>query len=220
MKFKRLPRHIGTIPDGNRRWATNNGLEAQEGHQQGLAPGFLLCEACLTLGIPELTFYNFTQDNAKRPDKQKRAFQQACVDAVKMLSGRDAALLVLGDHDSSVFPPELLRYTTRQEFGKGLMRINFLVNYGWQWDLTEWARGWEGSVKRVTNPLRGIASADIPRIDLVIRWGGRRRLSGFLPLQAIYSDFYVVDDMWPDFRPEHFYAALDWYQNQDITLGG
>ncbi len=100
------------------------------------------------------------------------------------------------------------------------MRINFLVNYGWQWDLTEWARGWEGSVKRVTNPLRGIASADIPRIDLVIRWGGRRRLSEFLPLQAIYSDFYVVDDMWPDFRPEHFYAALDWYQNQDITLGG
>ena len=54
-------------------------------------------------------------------------------------------------------------------------------------------------------------------MDLVIRWGGMRRLSGFLPVQAVYADFYVVDRLWPDFEPEDFQKALAWYQKQDIT---
>ncbi len=66
----------------------------------------------------------------------------------------------------------------------------------------------------------GWASQDIPRIDLVIRWGGMRRLSGFLPLQTVYSDFYIVDDLWPDFQEQQFCDALQWYQKQDVTLGG
>lgn len=215
-KLKRLPRHVGIIPDGNRRWAASRGMEKQEGYQRGLEPGLMLYEMCLELGIPELTFYGFTQDNTKRPEVQRKAFQKACVDAVKMLSGRDAELLVIGDHSSRFFPPELMEYTKRKTFGKGLVRINFLVNYGWKWDLKHIINNGAGS----TNLLKRAASSDISRIDLIVRWGGRRRLSGFLPLQAIYSDFYVVDDMWPDFRPEHFYEALQWYQEQDITLGG
>ena len=47
-----------------------------------------------------------------------------------------------------------------------------------------------------------------------------RRLSGFLPVQSVYADFYVVDDMWPDFKRAHIREALNWYQNQDVTLGG
>lgn len=63
-------------------------------------------------------------------------------------------------------------------------------------------------------------SSDITRIDLIIRWGGRRRLSGFLPVQSVYSDFYIIEDYWPDFKPEHLMQALKWYRHQDITLGG
>ncbi len=218
--FKRLPGHIGIIPDGNRRWAVKNGMEKQDGYQRGLDPGLMLYEMCLELGIPELTFYGFTQDNTKRPAVQRKAFQQACVDAVRMLSGRDASLLVMGDHASRFFPPELLEYTRRKPFGRGLMRINFLVNYGWKWDLARLAHHRNGGAGKSADLLKRIASSDISRVDLIVRWGGRRRLSGFLPLQAIYSDFYVVNDMWPDFRPEHLYEALEWYQDQDITLGG
>lgn len=65
-----------------------------------------------------------------------------------------------------------------------------------------------------------IKSKDISRVDLIIRWGGRRRLSGFLPVQSIYADFYIIDDLWPDFKPEHFWQALEWYDQQDVTLGG
>ena len=218
-KFSRLPKHIGVIPDGNRRWAVGKGMEKQDGYQKGLDPGLMLYEMCLELGIPELTFYGFTQDNTKRPVIQRQAFQKACTDAVSMLSNRDASLLVIGDSSSSFFPRELMEYTKRKTFGKSLMRINFLVNYGWKWDLMQILNNPSGG-GRSTNLLKKVASSDVSRIDLIIRWGGRRRLSGFLPLQSIYSDFYVVDDLWPDFRPEHFYEALKWYQTQDITLGG
>ena len=53
-----------------------------------------------------------------------------------------------------------------------------------------------------------------------MRWGGGRRLSGFLPVQSVYADFYVVDEYWPDFDPSHLERALAWFAHQDRTLGG
>ena len=90
------------------------------------------------------------------------------------------------------------------------MRINFLINYSWQWDL--------GLQKGAIGPQ--LKSSDVSRVDLIIRWGGRRRLSGFLPVQSAYADFYIVDALWPDFKEEHVLDALRWYDKQDITLGG
>jgi undecaprenyl diphosphate synthase len=165
-----------------------------------------------------MTFYGFTVDNTKRPSVQTRAFQKACVDAVMNIARYDANLLIVGNTDSPLFPKELLPYTKRVKFGKGLMKVNFLVNYGWDWDLNH-SRTHE-EIKRKESFSKRIASADITRIDLIIRWGGRRRLSGFLPIQSIYADFYVIDDLWPDYKPDHLYNALDWYQMQDVTLGG
>ncbi len=216
--FKRLPRHIGVIPDGNRRWAVKNGYEKQDGYRYGIQPGFDLYQMCLRLGIGELTFYGFTVDNTKRPSVQTQAFQKACVDAVLQLANRDADLLIVGDTKSPLFPPELLPYANRVKFGRGLIKINFLVNYGWNWDLNGALQN--GKIRRCGELTEGIASSAVSRIDLVIRWGGRRRLSGFLPVQTVYSDFFVLDELWPDFKPEQFYRALEWYQGQDVTLGG
>lgn len=220
-KFQRIPRHIGVIPDGNRRWAVKNGLSKEAGYERGLEPGLKLYEMCVDLGIKELTFYGFTQDNTKRPSVQRKAFQKACIDAVNMLANRDASLLVIGDFNSPLFPPELIPYTHRHTFGRDLICVNFLVNYGWKWDLN-YAKDqiFSGNGTSTKNLVESIASAEISRIDLIIRWGGRRRLSGFLPIQSIYSDFFVVDELWPDFKPEHFYKALSWYETQDVTLGG
>ena len=83
--FSRLPKHVGIIPDGNRRWAEREGRGKEEGYQFGLTPGLELFKLCCELGIEELTFYGFTHDNTKRPAVQKRAFQKACIDAVHML---------------------------------------------------------------------------------------------------------------------------------------
>ncbi|WP_444658044.1 undecaprenyl diphosphate synthase family protein [Caproiciproducens sp. R2] len=218
LSFGRLPRHIGIIPDGNRRWAEKNGYEKQDGYQFGIAPGFELYKTCLELGIQEMTFYGFTIDNTKRPSVQTKAFQSACVDAVRNLANQDADLLIVGNTESPLFPKELLPYSKRVRFGRGLMKVNFLVNYGWNWDLNCSLKNSEAGIGG--NMANTIASSDISRIDLIIRWGGRRRLSGFLPIQSIYADIYVLDELWPDFKPEQFYRALAWYQDQDVTLGG
>lgn len=220
--FSRLPKHIGIIPDGNRRWAENNGMARENGYKHGIDPGLQLYHLCRALGIEELTYYGFTQDNTKRPGPQKVAFKRACIEAVKQLASQDASLRVIGDSASPSFPKELLPFTERVTFGTGSIKINFLVNYGWQWDL-RYGLGLaksQGKVPRGKMIQNHLASSDVSRLDLIIRWGGRRRLSGFLPVQSIYSDFYIIDEYWPDFRPDHLFEALRWFETQDITLGG
>jgi undecaprenyl diphosphate synthase len=207
--FKRIPAHIGIIPDGNRRWAAENGFQKKDGYMHGIMPGFELYEMMLEFGIKEATFYGFTKDNNKREKEQRDAFTKACIDAVELLSGKDANLLVIGNTESTAFPEELLKYANkRTNFGRGLINLNFLVNYDWEWDLKN----------LMVN--KQLESYDIPRVDLIIRWGGRRRLSGFLPVQSVYADFFIIDDYWPSFNKSHFMDALRWYQDCDVTLGG
>lgn len=207
MKRKR-PEHIGIIPDGNRRWAQARDLNKQDGYAYGLKPGLQLLHLAREQGIKEVTYYGFTVDNCKRPVEQFRAFRKACVEAVELLTGEGADLLVIGDSSSPCFPEELRPYTMRTAIHGGGMKVNFLVNYGWQWDLSH--------MREDGTPY----SCDISRIDLIIRWGGMRRLSGFLPIQSVYADFYVADHLWPDYTDEDFLEALEWYAKQDVTLGG
>ncbi len=215
----RIPNHIGIIPDGNRRWAINKGLTKDKGYDYGLKPGLEIFRICKEVGVKEMTFYGFTTDNTKRPKNQTIAFTKSCIDAVKLITEEDSDILVVGNTDSPMFPKELLPYTKRSTFGKGGLKVNFLVNYGWHWDLNNLlSTNSDRTSKENIHNL--IYSSDISRVDLIIRWGGRRRLSGFLPVQSIYSDFYVVDEMWPNFEAKHFYDALDWYNIQDVTLGG
>jgi undecaprenyl diphosphate synthase len=214
-RFKRLPKHIGFIPDGNRRWAVAHGLPKDEGYMAGVPPAFQLYHECIKLGIKEVSGYGFTKDNTHRLAVQRKAFQRAAVEAVKILSSMDAELLVVGDSSSPLFPKELLPFTKRTVFGKGRFKVNLLANYDWEWDMEQIRHQ---SKKKAL--IERIGSHEVSRIDLVIRWGGRRRLSGFLPVQTVYADFYIVDALWPDFKPEQFYEALEWYDSQDVTLGG
>lgn len=202
------PEHIGIIPDGNRRWAVGKGMKKQDGYEYGLQPGLKLLKLARENGIKEITYYGFTVDNCKRPAKQFEAFQKACVEAVELLTKEGADLLVIGDSTSKCFPKELVPYTTRTKVHGGGIKVNFLVNYGWQWDLSH--------IEEDGKPY----SSDISRIDLVIRWGGMRRLSGFLPIQSVYADFYVEEHLWPDYTDQDFKDALEWYSRQDVTLGG
>lgn len=198
----RLPNHIGVIPDGNRRWASGRGLKKEDGYAYGLSAGLNLLRAAKQRGIRELTYYGFTVDNCKRPKEQVTAFSRACVKAAEMILEEGVLLTVIGNAKSPCFPKELLPYTERKE-AEGKMHVNLLVNYGWEWDIKN-----------------GLMSRDVPRIDLVIRWGGMSRLSGFLPVQTVYSDICVLDELWPDYNESQFDKALEWYRRQDVTLGG
>ena len=80
----RVPKHIAIIPDGNRRWAKNSGLEKHEGYEHGLNPGVEALRLAQQYGVEELTYYGFTTDNCKRPPVQVKSFIDACIDATKL----------------------------------------------------------------------------------------------------------------------------------------
>lgn len=212
----KVPNHIGVIPDGNRRWAQNLGLNKEDGYDFGLKPGLELLRQAKEYGVNEITYYGFTVDNCKRPAIQQIAFKKACIDAVKLIASEGTSLLVVGNTESASFPKELLPFTKRTDICGGGIKVNFLVNYGWEWDVSN-ALSDNTAGKSILSRLH---SKDISRIDLIIRWGNMRRLSGFLPIQSVYSDFYVVDDMWPDYSSKHLQQAFEWYNKQDVTLGG
>ena len=131
----RLPEHIGVIPDGNRRWAVSKDMSKDKGYEYGVNPGLQLFKLCQKENIKEVTFYGFTVDNTKRPAEQKVAFTKACVDSVMLLTKEDCEILVVGNTESDLFPKELLPFTKRTKFGNGGVKVNFLINYGWEWDL-------------------------------------------------------------------------------------
>lgn len=212
----RIPLHIGLIPDGNRRWAVGQGLEKHEGYSYGLNPGLEFLRLARDYGTKEITYYGFTTDNCKRPSAQIEAFAAACVDAVNLIASESVSLLVIGNTNSPFFPDELIKYTSRTDVNGGGIKINFLVNYGWEWDLSS-IECQSVSRKQIQETLQ---SKDISRIDLILRWGGMTRLSGLLPVQSVYADFYTFNNLWPDFKKEDFDEAMKWYDKQDVTLGG
>jgi undecaprenyl diphosphate synthase len=216
-RFARLPRHVGMIPDGNRRWAKARGLPPEAGYAAGLEAGLRMLDASLAVGLQEVSVYGFTMDNTKRPKEQRLAFAAACAAFVEAAMERPVALRVVGDAASKVFPDELRPYAEERR-GDGAMRVNLLVNYGWEWDLRAAACALAGGAKG--GFAEHLASADVSRMDLIVRWGGTRRLSGFLPVQSVYADIFVSDGLWPDSAPQDLYDALAWHAKQDATLGG
>lgn len=133
---KKKPRHIGIIPDGNRRWAKEHGLRKEEGYEHGLEPGLRLFRMAKENGIEEITYYGFTVDNCKRPHDQCIAFKNACVKAAQILINEGANLLVVGNSDSKCFPQELIPLTKQSQVSSDSIKVNLLVNYGWKWDIS------------------------------------------------------------------------------------
>lgn len=219
MDLSRIPKHVGLIPDGNRRWAEARGLPKRDGYAAGIEPGLRLLSICRALGIEEVSVYGFTKENVRRPQDQVEAFRRSCVEFGLAVVRAGAAFLVVGDTSSPLFPDALQPFAIERTSGD--LRINLLVNYGWRWDLaTAMGRSGRKDPSKSGSASRALASAAIPPIDLVIRWGGRSRLSGFLPMQCAYADIYVTDTLWPDTQPEEFLRALQWFQGQDVTKGG
>ena len=221
LKTAKIPRHIGIIPDGNRRWAVEHGMEKESGYAYGVEKGKDLFDILFHLGVDEVTVYAFTKDNTKRPPHITRSYVAAVVDFLSWVRERDVSILAVGDSRSNVFPKVFEEFLEPGPHRDEMMKLNFLINYDWRWDMQQAAERYRRQYTgRPFDPYQHMPSRRISRVDLLIRWGGTSRLSGFPPIQTVYSDIYVVDDMWPDFKPAHIQEALEWYQTVDVTLGG
>jgi len=212
----KIPHHLGIIPDGNRRWALSQRKKKFEGYECGISPGLRTFKFAQKLGVKEITFYGFTVDNCKREKIQRVAFSEACIKAVNLIANESAEILVVGNQNSKMFPTELLNYRKRVSVNGGGIKVNFLINYGWDWDVLN-LRNFKGNRCNIISALH---SHDISRIDLIVRWGGMKRLSGFLPIQSVYADIFSCKNLWPDFDESDLHEAFDWYQKQDSTRGG
>jgi undecaprenyl diphosphate synthase len=220
-----LPSHVAIIMDGNGRWARRRALPRQAGHRAGLKPVRAVVEHCAELGIGTLTLFAFSSENWQRPDEEVRGLMALFIEALERevdeLHASGVRMQFIGDRGS--LNQTLARLLTRaEEKTRGNSRLDLVVAvaYGGRWDLTQAARRLavqvaEGQLQPSdideTLFASQLATAGLPRVDLLIRTGGERRISNFLLWDIAYAEVYFSDVLWPDFSTTELERALESY---------
>src|SRR5438045_1209496 len=220
VNFDQLPAHVAIIMDGNGRWAAQRHLPRVEGHRAGIDSVRDVVETSARLGIGVLTLYAFSVENWKRP----RAEINVLMMLLKRYIRSELGTLLENNIQFSVIgrPEELAIQRTATNTG---MRFNIALNYGGRAEIVDAARRAIAS---------GIAPDDLderrfgeflytagqPDPDLLIRTSGEMRVSNFLLWQIAYSEIWVTETLWPDFRRRHLLEAVVAYQKRDRRYGG
>ena len=222
------PQHIAIIMDGNGRWAKKRGLPRTAGHAAGAESFRTIANYCRTLGVKYLTVYAFSTENWSRPKTEVNKIFQILNDYLienqQKLLDRDAKLLVLGDE--SALPKKLQKTinSVRASTSSCTKRAFCLaLNYGGRSEIVRAVNTLlsEG-VKAVTEQdfARYLYTSTLPDPELIVRTGGKQRLSNFLLYQCAYSEFYFTDILWPDFDGEALKEAVAWYHGVTRNFGG
>jgi undecaprenyl diphosphate synthase len=230
VNFERLPAHVAIIMDGNGRWAAQRHLPRVEGHRAGIDSVRDVVETSARLGIKVLTLYAFSMENWKRP----RAEVNTLMTLLKRYIRLELATLHANNIRFGVIGrPEALSADVQDELEIGLsqtasntgMLFNIALNYGGRAEIVDAAR-------RAISA--GIAAGDLdegrfsgflytagqPDPDLLIRTSGEMRVSNFLLWQIAYSEIWVTETLWPDFRRRDLLEAIVAYQKRDRRYGG
>ena len=229
-----LPRHIAIIMDGNGRWARMRGLDHIEGHRAGKASVRDVVEACGQLGVEVLTLYAFSTENWTRPRREVLALMRLLRDSLyeetDELDEKNVRLMAIGRTDDlpRTSRRALAWAMERTEHNTGLT-LNLALNYGGRREIIDAVRRIAAEIERgmlradqidAEMFSRYLYTADLSEPDLLIRTSGEMRLSNFLLWQMAYSEIWVTDVLWPDFRREHLYEAIRSYQGRERRFGG
>ncbi|HYW35187.1 MAG TPA: isoprenyl transferase [Balneolaceae bacterium] len=232
-KAGEVPRHVAIIMDGNGRWAKRKGNMRAKGHQAGVDSVRDVTEACAQLGVQYLTLYTFSTENWDRPKTEIHALMQILVRSLRKeaenLDRNNIRLTAIGQ--TNRFPKncqnklnEVIELTKDND----ALFLCLALSYSGRWDITEAVKKIARQVKTGTlNPeeidddliSRHLSTAQIPDPDLIIRTSGEYRISNFLLWQLAYSELYITETYWPDFRREELYKAIFSYQNRDRRYG-
>lgn len=228
-----LPRHIAIIMDGNTRWARRRGLRPIEGHRAGVETVRDIVEAAGQLGIEVLTLYTFSTENWKRPRREvlglMNLLRETVVKETPELNRNNVRLRAIGRIDAIPGPSRraLLEAIKETSSNAGLI-LNLALNYGGRAEIIDAVRGIASEIEAgslrardVDEALlsRHLYTATLPDPDLLIRTSGELRVSNFLLWQIAYSELWVTDVLWPDFRREHLYDAIRGYQSRERRFG-
>jgi len=230
VKFDRLPAHVAIIMDGNGRWAAQRHLPRVEGHRAGIDAVRDTVESAARLGFKVLTLYAFSVENWKRPASEvgmlmvllKRYLRSELATLLK----NDIRFNVIGRTEalSKDIQEELDSAMARTAQARGML-FNIALNYGGRTEIVDAARRAMASGMRPADLdeatlSRFLYTGGQPDPDLMIRTSGEMRVSNYLLWQIAYSEIYVTDTLWPDFRRSHLLEALLAYQKRERRYGG
>jgi undecaprenyl diphosphate synthase len=231
----RLPAHIAIIMDGNGRWAGRRNLPRAAGHRAGIEAVRTTVELCRRLGIGALTLYAFSVENWKRPraevDTLWRLLRLYLSRELPEILRNGIRFTCMGRLDR--LPPQVrqeLESTMDATAPKTGMRLNVAINYSGRAELVDALNAivqearLEGRLRDLRIDEQAIASrlytAGLPDPDLLIRTSGEMRISNFMLWQIAYSELYVTETLWPDFRRSDLLHAILDYQKRDRRFGG
>lgn len=228
-----LPEHIAVIMDGNGRWAKRKGAARIFGHRNAVDAVRATIEGCGELGVKYVTLYAFSTENWGRPKDEVDALMELLVNTlkkeVKSLNENRVRLKAIGD--ISQLPgncqQNLADAIEATAANKGLTVV-IALSYSGRWEITE-------AVKRIAEEVASgklmpgeiterlvaahLETAGIPDPELLIRTSGELRISNFLLWQIAYTEIYITQTLWPDFRKEDLYEAIVAYQKRERRFG-
>ena len=234
LKEKPMPQHIAIIMDGNGRWAKSKGLMRVAGHRVGVQALKNTIIALDELGIGHLTVYAFSTENWKRPQAEVDTLMELITEFINKeidyLDEKGVCVNPIGDI-SALSPKALESISYAKEKTKNNTNIifNVALNYGGRQEILRATKAICQAVKNDELQLEDIDeavfssylyTADQPDPDLVIRSSGELRISNFLLWQIAYSEFWITNILWPDFKKEDLWQAVWEYQNRDRRFGG
>jgi len=224
---KKIPNCIGIIMDGNRRWAKKRMLPTLNGHKKG----YEVLKECLRWakekGVKYMIVYAFSTENWKRSDEEVSylmdIFRKAVLSELDSLREEKARILIAGK--KSLLPEDIqLSAKKLEEDTKDEDEVTLVIalSYGGRPEIVEAVNKAIKEGKEVSEETFGdyLWTAGVPDPDLIIRSGGEKRLSNFLPWQSVYSELFFTDTYWPDFSKEEFEKILDEYATKKRRNGG
>ncbi|MEQ9263840.1 MAG: isoprenyl transferase [Balneolaceae bacterium] len=228
-----IPEHIAIIMDGNGRWAKSRGSIRIHGHKVGVDSVRDITEACAQIGVKYLTLYAFSTENWGRPSAEVRGLMRILVSSLRKeadnLHKNNIQLVTIGQMDR--FPKDCQKELQEAiDLTKDNTRLQLCLalSYSGRWDITQAVKKISQHVKegRLDPALINdqmisdhLSTAAFPDPDLIIRTSGEYRISNFLLWQLAYSELYITEQYWPDFRRNELYEAIASFQKRDRRFG-
>lgn len=222
-----VPRHLGIILDGNRRWAKEQGLKTLEGHQKGAEVFREIVYAAFDRGVDFISAYVFSTENWQRTQEEVSYLMGLVLKVIdKYLDEfhqKGVKILILGSKeglDSKTI--KALDQTVAKTAGNTKGTVALCFNYGGQQEIIDAIKSLPEAEKNSLTPVKFeqyLYSKEVPEVDLVLRTSGEQRTSGFMLWRATYAELMFVDKFWPDFSVQDLDEVLAEYKSRNRRFG-
>ncbi|HTB49866.1 MAG TPA: polyprenyl diphosphate synthase [Solirubrobacteraceae bacterium] len=222
------PKHIACIMDGNGRWATQRGLARVKGHAAAEQATLSVIHGAIDVGIGWLTLYTFSTENWNRPAPERNYLIRLIGDVIdrrgRAFHARNIRIRSMGRRDRRISKNVWARIDAMEDLTRDNtgMTLTFAFNYGGRAEIVDAAAKLARSQAPITD--ESLAEAmyfpDVPDPDLVLRFGGERRLSNFMLWHIAYAELDFIDVLWPDARDRDLVEAVARYRQRSRRFGG